>query len=118
RCLLSLHDALPIFPLGPLAIARGSNYDGIFSRFCVGSTVARISSPWMGSPEKKKLTSSPRRSSRNPLVRHYSQYNEEGTVTETDLLTRPLRRIRVGCPALAARPYTPRQHLRAASNHP
>src|SRR5690625_5005448 len=105
-------------PLGPLATARGSNYDDNFSLFCVGSTVARISSPWMGSPVKKKLTSSPRRSSRNPLVRHFSQYNDEGTVTETELVTPTLRRIRVDSPALATRPYTPGQHVRIEINDP
>src|SRR5690625_7837516 len=91
-------------PLGPLATARGPNYDDNFSPFCVGATVARISSPWMGSPVKKKLTPSPRRSSRNPLVRHFSQYNEEGTVTETKLLTPTLTRPPVSPPAQAAPP--------------
>ena len=66
----------------------------------------------------KNLTSSPRRSSRNPLVRHFSQYNDEGTVTETELVTPTLRRIRVDSPALATRPYTPGQHVRIEINDP
>ncbi len=39
-------------------------------------------------------------------------------MTETELLTPTLRRIRVGSPALAARPYTPGQHVRIEINDP
>ncbi|GAB2521995.1 siderophore-interacting protein [Nocardiopsis aegyptia] len=67
---------------------------------------------------EKHLTSSPRRSSRNPLVRHFSQFNDEGTVTEAELVTPSLRRIRVESPALAERPYTPGQHVRMEINDP
>lgn len=67
---------------------------------------------------EKNLAASSRRSSRNPLVRHFSQYNDEGTVTEAELVTPTLRRIRVDSPALAERPYTPGQHVRIEINDP
>lgn len=64
------------------------------------------------------MTENPTSSSRNPLVRHFSQYNDEGTVTETELVTPTLLRIRVDSPALAARTYLPGQHVRIQINDP
>ncbi|WP_017584472.1 siderophore-interacting protein [Nocardiopsis valliformis] len=67
---------------------------------------------------ENRVTPSTRRVSRNPLAKHFSQYNEEGVVTETELINPTLRRIRISSERLAERSYTPGQHVRMQINDP
>lgn len=53
-----------------------------------------------------------RRKSANPLVNRFGQYRSEGVVTEVDMVTASLRRIRIHSKEFTERAYVPGQHVR------
>lgn len=59
-----------------------------------------------------------RRPSLSPLERLFAKQRLEGVVTETELVTPTMKRVRIACDALAGVPIPPGRHVRVQINDP